>query len=394
MNNHKVKPRLVGSIIFLSVTGVLALVVYFLRQSFIANPELAERYANTTYRTLVRGISSLSGLVPFSLTEAVTVLGVLFILYYGVRFTRRLIVGPWRVRFALKRFIILGAIALLIFSWFTALHGFNYERRPLSYTLALDVRPREKEELKSATIWLLREAQAARSLLPEDEDGVAIPPVKTKELLQHAVGAYDRLAIVHPVFKDIPERQIKPVLLSRYWSYTGVTGMYNPILVESSVNIDQPSFLIPYSALHEAAHVGGFAKEDEANFLAFLSGIYHPEATYRYASLYSGLVYVSNRLYQYDKEAFNEAMMSLDPGIARDMKAHTDYWKQFKGPVKEVSKKTNDAFLKSQRQEDGVRSYGRMIDLLLAWHESMGDVSVGLEPMPLTDETLQDDNQA
>ena len=270
MNNNTDKPRLIGSIIFLSISSLLAVAVFFLRQSFIKSPDKAEHYANTTYRTLVRGISSLTGLVPFSLTEAVTVFGLLFILFYGIRFTRKLIAGPWRVRFALKRFIILGAIALLLFSWFTALHGFNYERYPLARTLVLDVKPRDKDELRDATVWLIREANAARSLLPEDETGVTIPPVETRELLAHAVGAYDRLAVVYPVFKDIPERQIKPVLLSRYWSYTGITGMYNPILVESSVNVDQPAFLIPYSALHEAAHVGGFAREDEANFLSLI----------------------------------------------------------------------------------------------------------------------------
>ena len=36
------------------------------------------------------------------------------------------------------------------------------------------------------------------------------------------------------------------------------------------------------------------------------------------------------------------------------------------GKVAEVSNKVNDTYLKVNKQEDGVKSYGRMVDLLLA----------------------------
>ena len=41
-------------------------------------------------------------------------------------------------------------------------------------------------------------------------------------------------------------------------------------------------------------------------------------------------------------------------------------WKQFEGPAAEISSAVNDAYLKANRQEEGVKSYGRMVDLLLA----------------------------
>ena len=43
-------------------------------------------------------------------------------------------------------------------------------------------------------------------------------------------------------------------------------------------------------------------------------------------------------------------------------------WIGFDGKVAEVSNKVNDTYLKVNKQEDGVKSYGRMVDLLLAQH--------------------------
>ena len=45
------------------------------------------------------------------------------------------------------------------------------------------------------------------------------------------------------------------------------------------------------------------------------------------------------------------------------------YWQQFEGPVQEASNQANNLFLQANMQIDGVQSYGRMIDLVLAWYE-------------------------
>ena len=42
------------------------------------------------------------------------------------------------------------------------------------------------------------------------------------------------------------------------------------------------------------------------------------------------------------------------------------HWAQYEGPVQEASNAANDAYLKANNQSDGMRSYGRMVDLLLA----------------------------
>jgi hypothetical protein len=39
---------------------------------------------------------------------------------------------------------------------------------------------------------------------------------------------------------------------------------------------------------------------------------------------------------------------------------------RYRGPAERVSQAVNNAYLKTQGQREGVRSYGRMVDLLIA----------------------------
>ena len=50
----------------------------------------------------------------------------------------------------------------------------------------------------------------------------------------------------------------------------------------------------------------------------------------------------------------------------RDYDENSKYHEKYDGPVREAFSKSNDAYLKANNQADGERSYGRMVDLLLA----------------------------
>ena len=54
-------------------------------------------------------------------------------------------------------------------------------------------------------------------------------------------------------------------------------------------------------------------------------------------------------------------------GVVKDFRDNSAYWSQFEDTiVSTVSNKVNDTYLKANNQTDGVRSYDRMLDLLLA----------------------------
>ena len=53
--------------------------------------------------------------------------------------------------------------------------------------------------------------------------------------------------------------------------------------------------------------------------------------------------------------------------MVADMIANSEYWKQFEDTTAaQVGESMNNAYLKANKQTDGTKSYGRMVDLLLA----------------------------
>jgi hypothetical protein len=54
--------------------------------------------------------------------------------------------------------------------------------------------------------------------------------------------------------------------------------------------------------------------------------------------------------------------------MKRDISDYRAYWANFEGPVEEAASNLNDNYLKFNGQEDGVQSYGAMVDLLLAYY--------------------------
>ncbi|MEI3307330.1 MAG: DUF3810 family protein [Eggerthella lenta] len=46
---------------------------------------------------------------------------------------------------------------------------------------------------------------------------------------------------------------------------------------------------------------------------------------------------------------------------------------EVRGPGQDVSNAANDTYLKANNQSDGMRSYGRMVDLLLAEQRAEGE---------------------
>ncbi|WP_443741808.1 DUF3810 family protein [Tractidigestivibacter sp.] len=53
--------------------------------------------------------------------------------------------------------------------------------------------------------------------------------------------------------------------------------------------------------------------------------------------------------------------------MLQDRTATQTHYRAFEGPFEDVGTTVNDTYLKSFGEEDGVRSYGLVVDYLLAW---------------------------
>ena len=72
-------------------------------------------------------------------------------------------------------------------------------------------------------------------------------------------------------------------------SRLGLSGFYMPFTGEPNFNDAQPDFDLPYVIAHEKAHQRGFAREDEANFIAFLVCVNSTDPYLRYSGYLNAL---------------------------------------------------------------------------------------------------------
>ena len=75
-----------------------------------------------------------------------------------------------------------------------------------------------------------------------------------------------------------------------------------------------------------------------------------------------------NVLYRVDYSAWEEVRAGLSEEVEADLKANHAFWASYDGTGAEVSNKINDTYLKANGQNDGVESYDRMVDLIVAYY--------------------------
>lgn len=325
------------------------------------------RYSRGVFRAIGQTLSALFGWLPFSLGEMVLYAFALFVVIHVLVMLVRAILARklwWYV--LLRRVIALLGVASCIYALFIGLWGFNYARQPLGDSLGLDASPATVQELYATCEALIGQANALRAQVPENSDGV-FAPNKTREQFMRSVPLYYDRAAQLTGYDWLAGNfgPAKPVLYSIGLSYSHITGVYFPFTGEANVNVDVPMLFFAASCNHEAAHQRGFAREDEANFLAYYVCTFSDDPSVRYSGTMLALVNAMNQLYSANSDLYFDLRNTYISGISRDLEDNSLYWRQFESPVSETAREVNNTFLKANMQQDGVKSYGRMTDLLI-----------------------------
>jgi uncharacterized protein DUF3810 len=330
-------------------------------------PEVVERlYASVLYPRLARALAAATGVVPFSIGEGLIALAALALLGWLYRVARH--VGKatgqrWRLAGAAAARAAAGGG--MVYLLFLLLWGLNYHRPPLAVITGLGQATTAValDELEGLCAELVGTANDTRKGVPEDEHGVGLLREGVRGTLGRAVSAVRAAASAYPVVHG-PYARPKGVLLSTGMSYLGVSGIYLPFTAEANVNVIVPASQLPFTACHELAHQGGIAPEDEANFLAYAACLRHPDPDFRYSGALNAALYAVNALAASQRPRA-VAVAKWSPAVRRDLDALTAWNLRYQGPAETAARAVNDAYLKTQGVAEGVRSYGRMVDLLI-----------------------------
>lgn len=354
-------------IINLIIMAILTFILVALIVVSRADTHFAEMYALYVYPVLQAVISRLTGIFPFSLYELLIICGIIYLLYLIIR-TIYLTVkkqGKKIGRLYLHTLMILYSIIFI----FVCNCGVNYHRLPFSSYSGLKVEKTSPELLEEVCIDMINRANALVPYIDtiETEAGAIFSLAKT-DTNKEAVIAMNNLGRQYSVLKGYYPKA-KPVLFSKVMSYMYITGVYSAFTIEANYNNDVPDTTKAYTICHELSHLRGFMREDEAGFIAYLACMNSENINMQYSGIVNALTYVMNSYYkEFGAKKYSEIYRMMDEQIIRDFRNENEYWDHFDTKVAEVADTVNNVYLQANAQEDGVKSYGRMVDLVIAYY--------------------------
>ncbi len=323
-------------------------------------------YSTTVYPRLQRVLTPLSNHLPFALLDPLLVVVVGGALVVFMRAIRH----AWRTRTigGLARTVLhLLAAASAIYIVFLMLWGFNYRRVPMPDRLVLEHAAPTTEQVLDLG---MSAVSAMNNLYAAAHQQTPAAPEWQDAALRSAFSDVQR------ALTDAPQTEpgrLKRSVLGPYFRWTGVDGMVNPFGLEVIANPDLLPFERPFVAAHEWAHLAGFANEAEANFVGWLTCV---RALPRHQ--YSGWFYlyweIAGEISAPDRAKLNAA---LADGPRRDITAVVARLRRGEIPaLQQASWQVYDKYLKANRVEAGVRSYGEVVTLLLRARFAPGWVPV------------------
>jgi len=349
------------SLLLLTAAG--AFIIY--KFAFLM-PEVTESvYSRVIYPFLTRIIGNLTNLLPFSVGELLLYGFVAFVVFFVV-FTVFGLLKPKgkKLYHFFKRLLTLAIVVCMVYSSFVLNWGLNYARQPLSESMGLEIKAATVQELKDTCLKLAERANALRQKVQEDADGVFALRRSREAILDSVRDVYDVCA---PEYMNLGVKsRVKGVATPNLLSSVKTSGIFSPFTYEANVNLQIPDLTFPAVAAHEYAHLKGFAREDEANFIAWYVCSQSDDSDFAYSASAYALIYAVNALHEASYEEYKEVFQMLDEGILRDFAHESRYWDRFDSKLAEASEEIYVSYLKQNGVPDGKKSYGRMLDLIIA----------------------------
>lgn len=347
---------------------ILLILPFSILLTYVAshNPNYIEsNYSNVIYTGITPILSRVTGIFPFSIGEFLFILIIVLFIYSFIRTFIQVFQNHNKKSILLNFFINVLVFMSILYFAFVSMWGLNYYRLPFSKIANLHIEKASTYELALLCKDLIFRANNLRQKIHENSQGVMSFSNGYSHVFDRAHLGYARLSSIYP---ELSGKYGKPkgIHFSNGMSYMGLSGIYCPFTGEANVNILAPASLLPSTTCHEMAHQRGFSREDEANYIAYLVCNFHPDVDFQYSGTLLALIHSMNMLSKYDQDQYKQLVATYSDGISRDLAAIRTHWEYYEGPIEKASTKLNNAYLKSNRQSDGVQSYGRMVDLLIA----------------------------
>ena len=310
-------------------------------------------YARGFYRLWQAALTTVSNLAPWTWLDVFIIAAAGLAGWRATRLLQevRTTSGARVAVQAVKRVIrAVGVVALaFLLCW-----GLNYRRTPLMTALgeappAPNVDTLRQLVNESAALAARTRPYAKAHLLGYDEIAARLSGPMTA-----ALASVDRPRL-------IATGRPKYSLMTPFFTRAGVTGMVDPLALESIVHPDLLPFERAFVLAHEWGHLAGLADEAEASAVGWAACMRGDDVL-----VYSGAMYLLVEAGgALPARVWKETAATLDPGVRDDLSALAERLTRIQPAVRDASFKVYDQYLKANSVEDGVRSYSRALELIV-----------------------------
>ncbi len=312
-------------------------------------------------------IAKLTSWIPFSLAEILIIsipIWACILIAIAIKKSKK------SIKSSVRYLCFVICIVCFIFNAFVWTYSSGYHTSTIDKKLDLDRQKINADDLYQTALWLTENINSIAPKIKYDENGASVMEYSYFELSDKICKSYEKFADNYKIIKTF-KSNVKPILLSEPFTYTHISGIYSFMTGESNINTNYPDYIVASSATHEMAHQRGIAREDEANFIAFLVCITSDDAFLQYSGYLDVYQSVMNALYSADKELYKDAFQKLCYEAYMDRLSYAEFFKKYAdSKTSEVSGALNDSFLHANGQEAGIKSYGMVTDLTVAYYKS------------------------
>jgi hypothetical protein len=168
---------------------------------------------------------------------------------------------------------------------------------------------------------------------------------------------------------DYPNGSRKPktMILSSIFAKSGVSGYFGPFFNEIHLNQYLLPIEYPFVLAHEKAHQFGISDEAEANFAAFMICTTSVDHRLQYSGDMQLLLYFLSDAHQLKDR--REYVDKIDSLVIKDIQGQKKHWQELENRTfDKVQTAANNAYLKTNRIEEGVKNYNEVVSLVITWY--------------------------
>ncbi len=333
---------------------ILAALVFGSVRFAVHHSRLVEFYYSAgIYPSIAKAFSGLSNWFPFSLWDTFWAVFVLFIITgFILVIFRKMKLSSYALR-------VIQLLAVL-YAFFYLVWGFNYFRPKIEIRTGWESSQANEKFFRAIFDSIIVHTNLNyTSITPSDY--LAVDNLIEESYAKNSV----ELGIPYPN----GTRRPKTMLFSSFFAKSGVSGYFGPFFNEIHLNYYLLPMEYPYVLAHEKAHQFGITNEAEANLAAFIVCITSGDRRLQYSGYVNLLVYfISDAVRIKDVKDF---IRKIDKPVIHDLRFQRTHWHGLQNKMlDQVQTAANNAYLKTNNIEEGVKNYNQVVSLVIGWYHN------------------------